>query len=149
MFVTFQHMVPDDVDQIARIEQQSSSPWTKALICSELSKENSHQYILIDQVSKKVVAWCAVITVAGETDLLKIAVDKDCRRSGYGSKILYSLVDELRKNRVEKIFLEVRSKNNPACALYRKHNFKEINQRKNYYNNPQDDALIFMKSILY
>lgn len=142
-------MAPEDIDQVAAIEQQSPSPWNKDVLRLELTKENSYQYVLVDQASEEVIAWCAVLVVAGEADLLKIAVHSDYRRCNYGNQILTQLVDQLKDLRVEKIYLEVRSRNKPACNLYQKHQFKKIGQRKDYYKNPQDDALIFMKSILY
>lgn len=149
MDVIFQQMALEDIDQVAIIEQQSPSPWNKDVICVELSKENSFQYVLVDKARKKIIAWCAVLVVAGEADLLKIAVHSTHRRCRFGSEILKQLVNQLSNLEVEKIFLEVRSKNVAACRLYEKHQFREVSQRKNYYKNPQDDALIFVRSNLY
>ena len=38
--------------------------------------------------------------------------------------------------------LEVRASNAPAIALYRKHGFQEAGRRKNYYQQPREDAII-------
>jgi ribosomal-protein-alanine N-acetyltransferase len=46
---------------------------------------------------------------------------------------------------VETVFLEVRSKNAAARALYNAYGFKEIGVRKGYYQNPSDDAVIMVK----
>jgi ribosomal-protein-alanine N-acetyltransferase len=42
--------------------------------------------------------------------------------------------------------LEVRSQNIPARKLYTAYGFKEIGIRKNYYKNPQDDAIIMLRA---
>lgn len=44
----------------------------------------------------------------------------------------------------QRIFLEVRSRNDPAIGLYQKQGFRTIGTRKNYYQYPQDDALVMM-----
>ena len=49
-------------------------------------------------------------------------------------------------NGLETLFLEVRSKNTPAIKLYNSLSFKKISERKNYYKDPVDDALIMMLS---
>lgn len=41
-----------------------------------------------------------------------------------------------------RIILEVRSHNAPAISLYKKYGFTELTVRKNYYRDPDDDALI-------
>ena len=38
--------------------------------------------------------------------------------------------------------LEVRLSNAPAIALYRKHGFQTVGQRRNYYQKPDEDALL-------
>ena len=38
--------------------------------------------------------------------------------------------------------LEVRASNAPAIALYRKHGFQAVGQRRNYYQKPDEDALL-------
>lgn len=41
--------------------------------------------------------------------------------------------------------LEVRASNAPAIALYRKHGFQEAGRRKNYYQQPREDAIIMTR----
>ena len=50
---------------------------------------------------------------------------------------------------MERLFLEVRSRNIPARKLYTAYGFKEIGVRKNYYKNPQDDAIIMLRASAY
>ena len=38
--------------------------------------------------------------------------------------------------------LEVRASNAPAIAPYRKHGFQAVGQRRNYYQKPDEDALL-------
>ena len=147
MAVIFRQLASSDLAQVEMIENQSPSPWQMAQIRAEITKDTSFLFVLGDATTTQILGWCAVSVVAREAELLKIAVDVDCRGRGYGDIFLSYLVVRLQELEVEKLFLEVRSNNKPACNLYRKHNFKEIGRRKAYYSQPPDDALIFVKII--
>ena len=49
------------------------------------------------------------------------------------------------EERSEPIFLEVRASNQVAQALYRKFGFESLGIRKNYYHEPQEDAVIMRR----
>ena len=38
--------------------------------------------------------------------------------------------------------LEVRASNDKAVALYRKHGFEEVGRRRDYYQDPKEDAIL-------
>ena len=44
------------------------------------------------------------------------------------------------------INLEVRESNNNAVSLYEKHGFENCGIRKNFYENPTEDAVIMWKN---
>lgn len=68
------------------------------------------------------------------------------RRSTGGQGIADALLDSLcaRAAALNLAFLtlEVRVSNAPAIALYRKHGFQTVGQRRNYYQKPDEDALL-------
>ena len=80
-----------------------------------------------------------------EAELYRIAVLPDKRGRGAGSALLARFIQECTERGIVRIFLEVRSKNVPAAALYEKHGFKLISVRQGYYGD--DDALIYECSI--
>jgi ribosomal-protein-alanine N-acetyltransferase len=41
--------------------------------------------------------------------------------------------------------LEVRASNQSAIGLYLKHGFEEVGRRKNFYADPQEDAIIMTR----
>jgi len=45
------------------------------------------------------------------------------------------------------VFLEVRKSNEAAIALYKKHGYKPVGLRKNYYTSPVEDAVIMARRI--
>jgi len=85
--------------------------------------------------------------VAGEAELLRIAVDPECRRKGIGRRLFSRMLEKLRAEKAEKLFLEVRSKNEAAIGLYRSFGMTGAGCRKNYYSDPAEDALIMTREI--
>jgi ribosomal-protein-alanine N-acetyltransferase len=70
--------------------------------------------------------------VAGEAELLLLAVRKGRQRSGVGRKLLDLFVEQARQRGAERLHLEVRHGNH-AVELYRKAGFEEVGRRFNYY----------------
>jgi len=79
-----------------------------------------------------------------EAELLQIAVDKSARRLGVADMLLGAALCYARDNALAPVFLEVRKSNDAAVALYKKHGFKPVRQRKNYYSDPIEDAVVMM-----
>lgn len=76
------------------------------------------------------------------TDIYKIFVRENDRKNGVGTS-LFREVEKLSKRfHSKKIMVEVRSKNESAISFYMRLGFNKISERKNYYNEPQDDAYI-------
>jgi len=64
--------------------------------------------------------------VGRSCDINRIAVLPDFRRKGIGKELLKKLLDILKEEGVEEVFLEVRESNIPAIELYRRFGFKEV-----------------------
>ena len=64
------------------------------------------------------------------------------------SKIIEFLLNELKKNNVKKIFLEVRKNNIPAINLYKKCGFINIREIVDYYNNPKENGIMMLKEVV-
>lgn len=82
-----------------------------------------------------------------EAELLNLAVARKMQKKGLGSQLLKAGEIELLKQGIEKIFLEVRKSNFSAQKLYEKQGFYLLNQRKNYYQSPTEDALIYCRDV--
>ncbi len=88
--------------------------------------------------------------VAGEVEVLTLAVDPTARRLGIGSRLVFGFLAEARKRDATSAFLEVSAQNQAAIALYLKAGFSEVGRRKAYYNQPQGaaiDALILTRAL--
>lgn len=142
-------LVLEDLDQITAIELSSPSPWLYSSLVSELQRPHGVQYVVTSRDDQDIIAWCAALVLGVEAELLKIAVHFDSRKQGVALFCLTELSKRLLESNVQDIFLEVRSHNIPACQLYHKMGFQQVGIRPSYYQDPQDDALIFSKHIAY
>jgi len=83
--------------------------------------------------------------IAGEAELLTIAVHPDHRRKGIARDVLSEFLTKAAEQGAQNVFLEVAQPNHAAQALYQAAGFERIGQRKVYYKTPQGahiDALI-------
>lgn len=101
------------------------------------------EYLIIDS-NKGLVNY--VIT-GSEAEIYFIYVEKENRRKKYGGKLLEALINECKNKDCGKVFLEVRESNIIAQLFYKKFGFKVISRRKNYYRNPEEDAIILMLEV--
>ena len=136
---------PDDATAIAEMEEKTfSDPWGVKDIFSYVCSESGMCYTAL--IDGEVVGYIIGRKVIPEGEIYRVAVREDKRQRGIGYRLLsYALKTEGGLG-VETVFLEVRSKNAAARRLYLSYGFKEISIRKNYYQNPPDDAVIMIKN---
>lgn len=85
--------------------------------------------------------------VAGEAELLTLAVAPEARRQGTGARLVQEFLQESARRGAESAFLEVAAPNAAARALYAAAGFAETGRRRNYYRNAEggaEDALILV-----
>ncbi len=89
----------------------------------------------------EVVGFTVVWTIAGELQLLDIAVDRSRRRAGIGRALLSRVLERARAARAI-VTLEVRASNTAARALYTDLGFGERGLRRGYYQATGEDAVL-------
>ena len=88
--------------------------------------------------------------VAGEAELLTIAVTPEARRLGLGRKLVGRFVYQARLRGADSAFLEVAEDNTAARRLYLASGFAEAGRRRGYYQTPDGqalDALVLVRSL--
>ena len=71
--------------------------------------------------------------VAGEAELLTLAVAPASRRNGQGARLVQGFVQQAAILGADRAFLEVAADNAAALALYRSTGFVETGRRRGYY----------------
>ncbi|WP_298837573.1 GNAT family N-acetyltransferase [uncultured Roseobacter sp.] len=91
--------------------------------------------------------FALVRDVAGEAELLTLAVDPAHQRQGIASAIM---AEWMQSCRATEAFLEVAADNHAALALYARHRFAVTGQRRAYYTRqgqPPVDALLMRAAL--
>ena len=114
------------------------SPWNLEQIEADLKQANTEYFYLYDD--QILIGFLALQALAGELEITQLAVKKAYQGQGLANQLMGFLAD-----RPEGIFLEVRASNQVAKALYEKHGFQPVGQRKNYYQNPVEDAILMAR----
>ena len=79
-------------------------------------------------------------------ELEYIVIDKNYRRKNIASKLMNYMIEDLIKNNVISVSLEVNVENIPAINLYKKFAFEKATIRKNYYGNK--DAVLMIRKLI-
>lgn len=142
--IEIKEMTAEYVTQVAQLEKQCfDDPWSERSIASELQNELSLWLVALE--GNRVVGYVGSQTVIDESDMMNIAVHRDCRRHGIAELLIEHLIEGLKKRGSHCLSLEVRASNTPAKQLYEKCGFVQAGKRPNYYRNPREDAMILRK----
>lgn len=141
----FRRSIPQDATGIAELEDMIfNDSWSYRDIQDLICTEGSMCFTAVD--GDQVIAYVIGRLIAPEGEIYRVAVRPDKRQRGIGYRLLDYAVKTSKGQGLERLFLEVRSHNNPAINLYTAYGFKKIGVRKNYYKDPQEDAIIMLRA---
>lgn len=137
-------MTETDTAEIAEIEKECfSSPWSENALKEELTNENA--FFLAAKAFGEVCGYIGTNIILDECYIANVAVKKEHRRKGIASLLITKAIEKAKEKNCSFISLEVRKSNFPAIALYEKFGFKVCGERKNFYTDPDENALIMTK----
>lgn len=144
MTIRIDPMSVADAERCAELEQvlfPEDDPWTVHAFRSELA--GGYNRYFTARTAEGLVGYAGIALLGNdsepEAEIHTIGVDPACQRRGIGETLLKALLDEAGK-RGGPVFLEVRTDNAAAIALYEKHGFHIIGLRKRYYQPSGADA---------
>lgn len=141
----------DDVPRMMAIERASANAahWAEASYESMFRTASPRRVALVIETdTSDGVAPAGVqgflILFAGDSawEIENVVVDATARRRGLADRLLGEALKLARDEGVERVFLEVRESNESARRLYEKWGFVEAGKRRDYYRNPDEDALV-------
>lgn len=129
-----------DLAEVAEIERLCfSEPWSEKSLELLLKDGN---FGVVATEDGRVAAYVGVISVPPEGEITNVAAHPDFRRRGIASEVLTFLEKEAAERGIDSLFLEVRRSNTAAQSLYLKMGFSVIGERKGFYKNPKEDAVL-------
>jgi len=138
-------MKKEDIDQVLAIEQASfTMPWSRNLFLSEFRSPSVSMLMvaLADVSVRSVIGYIVCWLVADEVHILNLAVDSSFRRQGMAKSIVLAALKRAHQKGAKRAFLEVRSSNTAAKKLYLDLGFTGTSVRRDYYDEPIEDALV-------
>ena len=140
-------MDSQSVVQVAALEQICFAvPWSLAALESELRNPLAIYFVGLER--GEVAGYAGMHGICGEGHITNIAVAPDMRRRGVARALLDALLAHAHEHEFTLLTLEVRASNAAAVALYEAAGFYVAGRRKQYYDNPREDALIMTCDVL-
>lgn len=140
-------MRPEDVLKVSDTEQACfSDPWSLETIKEGIESPFDTWLVLEEEGAVK--GYCVFRIIAGEGELFRIAILPEYRGGGLAKKLMERLAEYSKEKAVTSIFLEVRESNKIAINLYKSYGFQEEGIRKNYYQNPSENAVIMRNNLI-
>jgi len=130
---------PEALARLHAVSFTTPRPWTAAEIAGLL--DSPFSFLLAEPDG-----FLLGRVIAGEAEMLTLAVDPAARRQGLGARLVAGFIGESRARGAETAFLEVARSNTAARALYARAGFAETGCRPRYYG-PQEDALLLTRPL--
>ena len=137
-------MTEEDVEAVFLLESVCfPDPWSRKSIRSTLREDRS--CMLVAEENGVICGYLNSTYLFEELNLNRIAVSPDFRRRHDGASLLEALVDFCTARGLTRLMLEVREGNLPARRLYESFGFISLGERKNFYQNPVENALLLTR----
>jgi ribosomal-protein-alanine N-acetyltransferase len=125
-----------DSDAVSALHREDFvRPWTGGEFADLLSQNTVFGYAAreVGHGNAAPIGFVLARLVAGEGEILTVAVARSHRRQGLGWRLMDAVLRELHAQRAEALFLEVDETNVAAIALYRRLGFRQVGKRPDYY----------------
>lgn len=134
-----------DLDLLLRLcEDVRPGAWSRTQLSDEMARKDA-RILCVDAAGtgeSRVLGLLLARSVAGELEILDVAVAEDVRRRGIGRSLLTSLLAGAQEEGVTRVLLEVRASNRAAQSLYADHGFVVEGRRARYYPDGEDAFLM-------
>ena len=134
---------PEDLERITRLEDAAfEDSWPLDLLAYELTHPRAFLLVASRGEDVPLSGYVLFHRVAGEAELLRLAVDPPERRRRIGHALVERGLERLRRENVKVCFLEVRMDNEAAIELYKRMGFARVGRRRGYYRDGTDALIL-------
>jgi ribosomal-protein-alanine N-acetyltransferase len=136
-------ILPADMPGLAALHAVAFAPpdaWGADALSLMLGLEGGYGFMVEN------LGFILARAVAGEAEVLTLAVAPAARRSGVGRALLEAALAQAFGKGVHEMFLEVSRNNTAALALYLSADFTEVGLRRRYYTDGSD-ALVLRRNL--
>jgi len=147
----FRQMELEDLETVKSIDKLAfPNPWPENAFQYELEK-NTNARLWVGELKKvgksTLVALAVIWIILDEAHIGTIAIHPEYQKRGLGQQFLAFICKQLISEKITKIFLEVRQSNRAAIYLYEKFGFIIDGERKHYYRDNNETAILMSAPI--
>lgn len=124
-----------ELDREAFFDPWSLDTWQREL-------QNPIAIWIVEEVDRTVVGYAGIWNVAGEAQIMRVAVRKALRNQGLGLMLTQELIQKAWEAGAEAVTLEVRESNIAAQKVYERCGFVSQGIRPGYYSDTGEGAVI-------
>lgn len=144
--LTIRRIRETDLEALAGLESELfSDAWSERGLRETF--EQKQTLMLAAFEDRKMIGYLIAYYVLEEGEIARIAVIPENRRQGVGARLLLELESLCEDNGITKLLLEVRESNLGAMDFYTEYGFIEDGIRRNFYENPREDAVLMSRCI--
>ncbi|MDD4085264.1 MAG: ribosomal protein S18-alanine N-acetyltransferase [Acholeplasmataceae bacterium] len=141
--LTVRKMAASDLKAVRQIEQESFRElWTCETWLAEINAALATYFVL--ERKKAIIGFAGYWLVAGEAQVIRIAVKTNERGKGLGRFIADAMVRSAWQEDAEAVTLEVRKSNAPAIRTYERVGFSAAGVRPRYYDDGEDAVIMWL-----
>ena len=146
MPLTVEAMSLADIAEVHEIERLSfSTPWPAYAFEQELTGNRLARYVVARAPlggRERVIGFAGIWLMVDEAHVTTFGVHPEWRRRGVGRRLLLSLLELALEIGAARMTLEVRVSNLAAQSLYAGFGFAAAGERRGYYTDDGEDALV-------
>ncbi|MBQ3973094.1 MAG: GNAT family N-acetyltransferase [Lachnospiraceae bacterium] len=157
--VRIREMTVNDLAGVLEVEKACfSEPWSEKVYRAVLLLDYTSYYVaeiteeglspLFEKAGlsgSRIVGTIGLKNIAGEGEVTNVAVLPSWRGCGIAGRLMERLLSGAAQDGIDTFTLEVRAGNVPAIRLYESFGFKAEGRRRDFYDRPREDALIYWK----
>ena len=133
----------DDLREVEALQRLSfTRPWGADSLRWELANSAVARLYLLRDPEGRLAAYCSCWMILDELHINSLAVIEVWRRRGLARHLLRHVFRESIAAGARSATLEVRQSNRAARALYEGLGFRAAAARRDYYQDPREDALV-------
>lgn len=137
-----------DLEAVLAIDRLAFPTPTRASVYQYELSHNQLAHYQILGVADSIIGYAGFWLMADECHISTIATHLDWRGRGLGELLLLNILFMANEQAAQLVTLEVRQSNLTAQALYHKYQFAIVGERRRYYKDTGEDALIMTQGVM-
>jgi ribosomal-protein-alanine N-acetyltransferase len=139
-----------DLAEVLAVEQRAyASPWSQGNFIDSLAA--GYAAFVLRDAHGELLGYLLAMRGVDEMHLLNITVAPPWQRRGLARRLLDAVCRLCRDQGCAQLWLEVRTGNTRARAVYRRYGFAEVGLRRGYYpvpqGGPREDAVLMSLAV--